>query len=69
MPIQSLAHVRAQERPIPHGQLQVLDLEPLLAEATPGGQEFLAGAVEPIHLGPADGQYDDLWAESCPASW
>jgi hypothetical protein len=46
--------------PIPHGQLAVLDLQPLPSEATPGGQQLLAGGVEPIDLGPPGGQHDDL---------
>jgi hypothetical protein len=50
----------AAKDPVPDGQLAVLDLEPLAAEAASGGEEFLAGGVEPIHLGPAGGQHDDL---------
>jgi hypothetical protein len=38
----------------------VLDLEPLASEAAPGGQEFLAGGVEPVDFGPPCGQHDDL---------
>jgi hypothetical protein len=52
--------VVATHHPIPHRQLQVLDPEPLAAQATPGGQQLLAGAVEPVHLGPAGRHHDDL---------
>jgi hypothetical protein len=46
--------------PVPDRQLAVLDLQPLGAEATLGGQELLTGGVEPVDLGPAGGQHDDL---------
>jgi hypothetical protein len=46
--------------PVPHRQLAVLDLEPLVAEAAAGGKEFLAEGVEPVDLAPAGGQHDDL---------
>jgi hypothetical protein len=39
--------------PVPDRQLAVLDLEPLASEAAAGGQQLLAGAVEPVDLGPA----------------
>ena len=52
--------VVAADDPVPDRQLAVLDLQPLLAEAAAGGQQLLAEAVEPIHLGPAGGQHDDL---------
>jgi hypothetical protein len=47
--------VVATHDPIPHGQLAVLDLQPFLAKPAAGGQQLLAGAVEPVHLGPAAG--------------
>jgi hypothetical protein len=50
----------ATDDPVPNRQLAVLDLEALVAEAAAGGQEFLAGGVEPVHLVPAGGQHDDL---------
>jgi hypothetical protein len=46
--------------PIPDRQLEVLDLEPLGSEAAAGGQQLLAGGVEPIHLGPAGSQHHHL---------
>jgi hypothetical protein len=52
--------VLAAHDPVSDGQLAVLDLERLGAEATLGGQEFLAGGVEPIHLGPPCGQHHQL---------
>jgi hypothetical protein len=52
--------VVAADDPVAHRQLAVLDLEPRLAEAASDGQEFLAGAVEPVDLGPAGGQHDHL---------
>jgi hypothetical protein len=52
--------VVAADDPVPHGQLAVLDLEPFGAEAAAGGQELLAGGVEPVHLGPPCGQHNDL---------
>jgi len=52
--------VVAAHRSIPHRQLAVLHLEALVAEAAARGQEFLAGAVEPVHLRPAGSQHDDL---------
>jgi hypothetical protein len=52
--------VAAAHHPIPNGQLEVLDLEPIGAEATLGGQQLLAGAVEPVDLGPAAGQHDHV---------
>jgi pimeloyl-ACP methyl ester carboxylesterase len=36
--------------PVPDRQLEVLELEPLGAEAILGGQQLLAGAVEPVDL-------------------
>ena len=45
---------------VPDGQLAVLDLEPVATEATAGGQQFLAGVVEPVDLGPPGRQYDHL---------
>jgi hypothetical protein len=50
----------AAHDPVPYGQLAVLNLEPVLAEATLGGQQLLAGAVEPVDFGPAGGQHDHL---------
>jgi hypothetical protein len=50
----------ATDDPVPDGQLAVLDLEAVWAEAAAGSQEFLAGAVEPVDLGPPCGQHDDL---------
>ena len=52
--------VVAADDPVPDRQLAVLDLEPLGAEAAAGGQQLLAGGVEPVHLGPAGGQHDHL---------
>jgi hypothetical protein len=54
--------VVAAHDPVPHRELAVLDLQPLGAEAAAGGQQLLAGAVEPVDLGPAGGQHDDLLA-------
>ena len=50
----------ATHDPVPHRQLAVLHLEAHSAEAAAGGQELLAGAVEPVDLDPASGQHDDL---------
>jgi hypothetical protein len=61
--------VVAADDPVPDRQLAVLHLEALLSEAAAGGQELLAGAVEPVDLGPAGGQHDHSWAGSCSASW
>jgi hypothetical protein len=52
--------VAATHHSVPDGQLAVLHLETRLAETATGGQELLAGAVEPVHLGPAGGQHDHL---------
>jgi hypothetical protein len=52
----------AAHDPVPHRQLTVLDLQPLAAEAAASGQQLLAGAVEPVDLGPAGGHHDDLLA-------
>jgi hypothetical protein len=52
--------VVAAHDPVPNGQLAVLDLKPLAAEAAPGSEELLAGGVEPIHLAPPCSQHDDL---------
>jgi hypothetical protein len=54
--------VAAAHHPISHRQLQVLNLEPLLAEASPSGQQLLTGAVEPIHLAAPVGQHDHVLA-------
>jgi hypothetical protein len=45
---------------VPDRELAVLDLEPLDAEATAGGQQLLAGGVEPVDLGPVGGQHHHL---------
>jgi hypothetical protein len=58
----------AADNPVPDRQLAVLDLEPLAAEAAAGGEEFLAGRVEPIDFGPSGSQDHDLLAGSCSAS-
>jgi hypothetical protein len=50
--------VAAAHHPIPECQLEVLDLKPLGTEATAGGQQLLAGSVEPVDLGPTAGQHD-----------
>jgi hypothetical protein len=52
--------VAAAHHPIPDGQLALLDLEAVGVEAAAGGQQLLAGAVEPVDLGPAAGQYDHV---------
>jgi hypothetical protein len=52
--------VVATHDPVLHGQLAVLHLQPLTSEPAPGGQQLLAGAVEPVHLGPAGGQHHHL---------
>jgi hypothetical protein len=50
----------ATHDPVPDRQPAALDLEAVGAEAALGGQEFLAGGVEPVDLGPAGGQHDHL---------
>ena len=52
--------VAAAHHPIPHRQLPVLDLEAVGAEAAPGGQQLLAGHIEPVDLGPPAGQHDHV---------
>ena len=52
--------VAAAHHPVPDGQLQVLNLEALLAEAALGGQQLLAGHIEPVDLGPAAGEHDHV---------
>jgi hypothetical protein len=52
--------VVAAHHPIPHRQLAVLDPELVMAKPVAGGQQLLAGAVEPVDLGPAGGQHDHL---------
>ena len=54
--------VAAAHHPIPHRQLAVLDLEAVVAEAAPGGQQLLAGHVEPIDLAPPIGQQGHVLA-------
>jgi hypothetical protein len=54
--------VVAAHHPVAHGQLAVLDLDAVGAEATSGGQQLLAGGVEPVDLGPPGGQHDHLLA-------
>jgi hypothetical protein len=50
----------AADDSVADGQLAVLDLEPLGSEATLGGQELLAEAVQPVDLDPTGGQHDHL---------
>jgi hypothetical protein len=52
--------VVAADDPVPDRQLAVLHLESVDSEATLGGQQFLASGVEPVHLGPAGRQHDDV---------
>ena len=52
--------VAAAHHPIPDRQLPVLDLEAVGAEAAPGGQQLLAGRIEPVDLGPPAGQHDHV---------
>jgi hypothetical protein len=52
--------VVATHHSVPDRQLAVLDLEAIGAEAAAGGQELLAGGVEPVDLGPAGRQHHDL---------
>jgi hypothetical protein len=54
--------VAAAHHPIPNRQLEVLDLETLAAETTPGGQQLLAGSVEPVDLAAAVGQQHHILA-------
>jgi hypothetical protein len=46
--------------PIPDRQLPVPDPDALGAEAAPGGQQLLAGHIEPVDLGPAAGEHDHV---------
>src|SRR4029453_5556186 len=48
--------------PVTYRELAVLDLEPLASEAAPGGQQLLAGGVEPVDFCPAGGQTHKLLA-------
>jgi hypothetical protein len=50
----------ATHHPVPDRQLTVLDLHAVGAEAALCGEEFLAGGVEPVDLGPPGGQHDHL---------
>jgi hypothetical protein len=52
--------VVATDDPVPDREVAVLDLQPLVSEATLGGQDLLAGVVQPVDLGPPCGQHDDL---------
>jgi len=52
--------VVAAHDPVLHGQLAVLDPKPLPSEAAAGGQQLLAGAVEPVDLGPPGGHHHHL---------
>jgi hypothetical protein len=52
--------VLATYDPVPDRQLAVFDLEPFGAKPPAGGQQLLAGSVEPIDLAPACGEHDHL---------
>jgi hypothetical protein len=52
--------VVATHHSVPDRQLAVLDLQPLLAKPSPGGQELLAGGIEPVDLGSPCGQHHHL---------
>jgi hypothetical protein len=52
--------VAAAHDPVSDRELAIPDLEPLGPEAAPGGQQLLAGHIEPIHLGPPAGQHDHV---------
>jgi hypothetical protein len=54
--------VMATHDPVADRQLAVLDLQPLASQAAAGGQQLLAEAVEPVHLGPAGGQHHHFLA-------
>ena len=59
--------VAAAHHPIPHRQRSVLDLEALGAEAAAGGQELLAGGVEPVDLAAPVGQQHHVLPGLCSA--
>jgi hypothetical protein len=52
--------VAAAHHPVPNGQLAALDLQPIGAEAAAGGQQLLAGHIEPIDLGPTASEHDHV---------